>query len=323
MQLSTLGSFALITTLAACLVRARPVDTSVERTQPLAARPTTLSRQLRVVTFNVHREAPDIVIRGIRSDPALRDADLIILQEVHRVEPAADPCSAACALGKELQMYTHYAPGHVQGDGTDGVAILSRAPIVASEVLELPDIDVHVNSGRRVALAATIRVDATPVMVYAVHLTNRLTVAERRHQMRPLLEHARRHAMPVIMAGDFNTSPYTWLGGIVPVPLGTQDDHLEALVRSYGLETPVASVAATSRFMNMKLDAIYTRGFATYAFATSEADRASDHLALWASVELRVHPSTSSARLEPCRSTSSATSCARGASSARVASSRY
>lgn len=274
------------------MVRASPADKSVERTLPIATTPATLPRQLRVVTFNVHRESPDVVIRGVRSDATLRDADLILLQEVHRVEPSSDPCSAACALGKELHMYTHYAPGHVQGDGTDGVAILSHAPILSSEVLELPDIDVHVNSGRRVALAATILVDGIPVTVYAVHLTNRLTVAERLRQMRPVLEHAKAVNTPVIMAGDFNTSPYTWIGGLIPIPIGTQDDHLESMVRAYGLETPVASVDHTSRFMNMKLDAIYTRGFATYAFATSEAASVSDHLALWANMELRTPTAT-------------------------------
>lgn len=282
----------LLTFVASCMVRASPADRSVERTLPVTTSHAALPRQLRVVTFNVHREAPDVVIRGIRADRTLLDADVIILEEVHRVEPSADPCSAACALGKELRMHAYYAPGHVQGDGTDGVAILSRAPILDSEVLELPDIDVHVNSGRRVALATTILVDDTPVTVYAVHLTNRLTVPERARQLRPVLEHARRKTTPVIMAGDFNTSPYTWVGGLLPVPIGTQDDHLETLVRSYGLETPVASVAATSRFLNMKLDAIYTRGFATYAFATAEAAGVSDHLALWANIELRTPTAT-------------------------------
>ena len=311
----------LVSSLAACMVRASPADKSVERTLPLATKASALPRQLRVVTFNVHRESPDVVIRGIRSDPTLLGADVILLQEVHRVEPAADPCSAACALGKELHMYVHYAPGHVQGDGTDGVAILSHAPILSSEVLELPDIDVHVNSGRRVALAATIFVDETPVTVYAVHLTNRLTVKERLRQMRPVLEHAKQKLTPIIMAGDFNTSPYTWVAGLLPVPIGTQDDHLEDMVRSYGLETPVASVSATSRFMNMKLDAIYTRGFATSAFATSDAAGVSDHLALWENMELR--SSVTSAKVATCKSTSSATSCVRGASSERVASSAF
>ncbi|CAN5771613.1 hypothetical protein BH11MYX3_BH11MYX3_01200 [soil metagenome] len=281
-------STVLFGSLAACMVRAAPPDTTIEATFPAAAiQSPSLPRKLRVVTFNVHRETQANVIKGIHSDPILREADLLILEEVHRVEPATVPCSAACALGQDLGYYTMYAPGHMQGDGSDGVAILSRSPILSGEVMELPDIDVHVNSGRRVALIATVLVDGSPVTVYGVHLTNRLTVGERRAQMLPILEHVKRQVTPVIMGGDFNTSPFTWIGGLIPVPIGTQDDHLEALVRSYGLDTPVADVPVTSRFLGMKLDAIYTRGFDVQAFDVSHAQDVSDHLALWANLNAR------------------------------------
>jgi len=271
-----------------CLVRSRPPDTSIETTFPAAAPPATaLPAKLRVVTFNVHRETPANVIHGIESDPKLREADLIFLEEVHRVEPATDPCSAACALGKTLGYYTLYAPGHMQGDGSDGVAILSRAPILSGEVMELPDIHTHVNDGRRVALIATVMVGSTPTTVYAVHLTNRLTVAERKEQMLPILKDVKKRKTPVIMGGDFNTSPFTWIGGVIPVPIGTQDDHLEALVRTFGMDTPVADSGATSRFLGMKLDAIYTRGFDANGFAVSNADEVSDHCALWANLIAR------------------------------------
>lgn len=273
-----------------CMVRKSPTDQSIETTFPTASATHALPRDLRVVTFNVHRETAANVIKGIHGDPRLASADLLILEEVHRVEPGGSTegtCSAACALGKDLGYYTLYAPGHVQGGGTDGVAILSRAPILSGQVLELPDIDVHVNSGRRIALVATVLVGGTPVTVYGVHLTNRLTVAGRKQQMLPVLQHAKRQRTPVIMGGDFNTSPFTWLGGLVPVPIGTQDDHLEALVRAHGLETPVTASGATSRFFGMKLDAIYTRGFATTKFAVSNARDVSDHLALWANLSAR------------------------------------
>ncbi len=274
--------------LAACMVRAAPPDTSIETTFPAAAESSpSLPRKLRVVTFNVHRETPANVIKGIRSDPQLRDADLLILEEVHRLEPTTTPCSAACALGKDLGYYTLYAPGHMQGDGSDGVAILSRAPILSGQVLELPDIDVHINSGRRVALVATVLVNGSPVTVYGVHLTNRLTVAERKEQMLPILEHVKQQRTPVIMGGDFNTSPFTWVGGLLPIPIGSQDDDLEEMVRAYGLDTPVTESGATSRFLGMKLDAIYTRGFDVQRFAVSHADDVSDHLALWANLIAR------------------------------------
>lgn len=283
MRLVALALSALF--ISACMVRAAPTDRTVETTFPRAPAARSLPSRLRVVTFNVHRETPANVIRGIHADPKLREADLLILEEVHRVEPG--DCSAACALGKDLGYYTVYAPGHLQGDGSDGVAILSRAPISSAEVIELPDIDVHVNSGRRIALAATVLVDDVPVTVYAVHLTNRLRVAERAAQMRPVLAHAAARSTPVIMGGDFNTSPFTWVLGLLPVPIGTQDDHLEALVRRWGLDTPVTESGATSRFLGMKLDAIYTRGFATDRFAVSNADEVSDHCALWANLSAR------------------------------------
>jgi endonuclease/exonuclease/phosphatase family metal-dependent hydrolase len=267
------------------MVRSRPPDTSIETTFPKGTpKVAALPAKLRVVTFNVHRETPANVITGIQSDPKLRDADLILLEEVHRIEPVTEPCSAACSLGKNLGYYTLYAPGHMQDDGSDGVAILSRSPILSGEVLELPDIDVHVNSGRRVALVATVMVGTTPTTVYAVHLTNRLTVAERKEQMQPILEHVKKQKTPVIMGGDFNTSPFTWIGGLIPVPIGTQDDNLEEMVRDYGLDTPVTESGATSRYLGMKLDAIYTRGFDVGTFAVSSAREVSDHLALWANL---------------------------------------
>ena len=76
--------------------------------------------------------------------------------------------------------------------------------------------------------------DRRPPTVYAVHLTNRLTVAQRARQLAPVLAHADRQTTPVILAGDFNTSPFTWVGHVLPVPTGTQDDRLEALVRAHG-----------------------------------------------------------------------------------------
>jgi endonuclease/exonuclease/phosphatase family metal-dependent hydrolase len=273
--------------LAACHGRPSPKDPSIEARAPTASAVDvhSLPRRLRVVTFNVHRESGDKVLAGIRGDRALRDADLIVLQEVHREEPADAPCSAACSLGEGLGYYSAYAPGHVQGDGTDGVAIVSRAPILDSHVMELPAFDVGFNSSRRVALVATLLVDGAPVTVYAVHLTNRWTGRERRAQLLPVLEDARRQTTPVIIAGDMNTVAFTFLGNVIPIPTGTQDDRLEELVRAHGFATPCARSGATFRHLRMKLDAIYTRGFVTRRFATAQAGGVSDHLALWAVME--------------------------------------
>jgi endonuclease/exonuclease/phosphatase family metal-dependent hydrolase len=273
----------LVCAAAGCANRAIPKDISVETTYPTKVPyVASLPRELRVVTFNVHRETASKVIEGVINDRALAGADLIVMQEVHRDESIPEACSAACALGKRLGFYALYAPGHAQDNGSDGVAIVSRAPISSMEVIELPYFNVHFNSGRRIALAATVEVAGTPVTVYAVHLDNRLTVGDRKRQVMPVLEHARRKTTPVIIAGDFNTGPVTWITHVIPILTNTQDDRLEELVRAYGFATPLAGSGATHRYLGMKLDAIYTRGFETLTFATADARNISDHLALWA-----------------------------------------
>ena len=267
--------------LAACANRGVPADLAIEQTfpqQPANHRP----GDLRVVTFNVHRETTDNVLKGIYGDRAIDRADVYILEEVHRVETPATTCSPACTLGKQLGFYALYAPGHAQDTGSDGVAIVSRYPITASRVIELPYFNVHYNSGRRVALVATLDVDGTPVTVYGVHLDNRLTPGDRKKQMLPVLDSAQIQTTPVIIAGDFNTGPATWIAHVVPVITTTQDNHFERLIRQHGFATPVKDSGPTHRYIGMKLDGIYTRGFDTLEFATADARNVSDHLALWA-----------------------------------------
>jgi endonuclease/exonuclease/phosphatase family metal-dependent hydrolase len=58
-------------------------------------------------------------------------------------------------------------------------------------------------------------------------------------------------------------------------------------MRAHGFATPVAHSGATSHWLAMKLDGIYTRGFETARFATADANDVSDHLALWASMHLK------------------------------------
>lgn len=281
---AVLALAAAVPALAAtgCLQRALPLDRGIEATFPTRAKATPLPRELRVVTFNVHGQPGDVIADALRSDRALRDADLIVMEEVHRADRSGDWCSGACRLAEELGFHAVFAPGHDNGHGSDGVAIVSRAPITSAQVIELPYFDVVFNSGRRVALAATINLGDRPITVYAVHLDNRLTAGDRRKQLTPVLEHAARQETPVIMAGDFNTSPFTWISHVIPILTTTQDNRLEALVRKHGFQTPVAESGATSRFLGMKLDAIYTRGFDTVRFATSNAKNISDHIALWA-----------------------------------------
>jgi endonuclease/exonuclease/phosphatase family metal-dependent hydrolase len=272
----------VLVSLTGCAARGIPADRGVELTLARAPAAAELPGRFKVVTFNVHMEPGAKVAAAIARDRALRDADVIVLQEVRRSDAS---CSGACEIGRALGYHVMYAPGHAVPEGDDGVAILSRAPLTSAEVLELPYFDVVFNAGRRVALVATVQHAGRPITVYAVHLDNRLGPGDRRKQMLPVLEHAQRQPTPVILAGDFNTSPFSWLGHVIPIPTGTQTRRFEKLVRAHGFDTPVTDSGPTHRYLGMRLDAIYTRGFQTYRFATSNADHVSDHVALWALVE--------------------------------------
>jgi endonuclease/exonuclease/phosphatase family metal-dependent hydrolase len=274
-----LRTIALATVSLAACAHAPAPDPAIETTFPARASAQPLPHEFRVVTFNLHGQPGSVIAHALQTDRALRDADLIVLEEVH----GHHGCSSACEIAEALGFHAVYEPEFADRDGTDGVAIVSRAPIDSAQVIELPYYNVHINDEhRRAALAATLRVDGRPITVYAVHLTNRLTVAQRRHQLEPVLAHASRQRTPVIIAGDFNTSPFTWIAHVIPVLTTTQDNRLESLMRAHGYATPVAHSGATSRWLGMKLDGIYTRGFQTRKFATAEALDVSDHLALWA-----------------------------------------
>jgi endonuclease/exonuclease/phosphatase family metal-dependent hydrolase len=283
-----------------------PKNTAVEATVAARTPAAELPAHFKVATFNIYMQPGDKVARAMLADRSLRDLDLIVLQEVKRSNAA---CSDACVLGKALGMHAIYAAGHSKDDGNDyGIAILSKAKITSAQILELPWHDVHFNAGRRIALAATLRQNGRPITVYAVHLENRLKASDRKKQMQPILEHAAEQATPVIIAGDFNTNPFTWVSHWLPLPTaGHQQRALESFVRSYGFDAPVAGSGATHRYIGMKLDAIYTRGFDTRRFATARASDVSDHLALWAAMTTRVEPiarqaaSSMTTRSQPAR----------------------
>jgi len=253
-------------------------------TIPSSTSQTELPDRFKVVTFNVHMEKADVIVKGIQGDRALRDADLLMLEEVPREH--GETCSAACGAAKQLGYHALYAAGHIDGKRDIGVAILSKAPFTSSQVIELPWNDVHVNAGRRIALEATLQQDGHPITVYAIHLENRLTPGDRANQMQPILAHAAHQQTPIVMGGDFNTNPFTWVSHWLPIPTaGYQASRLESLMRAHGFDTPVKDSGATHRYIGMKLDAIYTRGFEAKRFATAHAKDVSDHLALWALME--------------------------------------
>jgi endonuclease/exonuclease/phosphatase family metal-dependent hydrolase len=235
---------------------------------------------LRIATYNVHGESAENIFRAIRGNPPIGRADVLFLQEIE-IDSENTPRRLAELLGRSYA----YAPGYRVGHGSHGVAIISRHAISDPEVIELPRHDVVFNSARRVALAVTVHLDGRAVRLYNVHLDNRLNPADRVAQLEPVLVDARLAAtVPAVIGGDMNTSPFCWIGHVIPVPCGVQDNRLEAAARASGFDTPVRGSGATSQWLAMRLDAIYTRHLRVEDFGVSDLVRVSDHLPLWVDV---------------------------------------
>ena len=166
---------------------------------------------LTVATYNIHGAVgTDGCLAPQRIADVLReiDADVIALQEV--------PLGGA-GLPNVLTLLQQATGFHaVEGPTEDGPgrrygnAVLSRYPIIATRCIDLS----FGSREPRGALDADIDCHGHPLRVIATHLG--LRPAERRHQIRLLLQAFDTDRMPVILTGDLNEwfvwgRPLRWL----------------------------------------------------------------------------------------------------------------
>ena len=241
---------------------------------------------LRVVTFNVHlgADVPGLA-HAIRSNTALARADVLLIQEIES-HPGDD---RARTLAAALNLNLVYAPARIEGDGTHGLAILSRYPLSDLEVIGLKKYDLgYRGTRRRIAMAATVHLPDRNVRVYNVHLDTRLTPEERLLQLEPVVAEAMKQPAALI-GGDFNTiNAVSSLLPLVPVPVPgfSQAAGLDAYMRSKGFATPFERIGRTHYFP-MRLDAVYARGLTVEREGKEMSVDVSDHYPLWVDVKVR------------------------------------
>lgn len=201
-----------------------PEDDTNHRLRQLAA-----SRELRIVTYNIeYAIAIDAAIALLTSDAGLRDADIVLLQEMD--EPSTRRIAAA------LDMWFVYYPANFRdATGRDfGNAVLTRWPVVADAKITLPHRSWYADS-QRTATAVTLSIDGREVRVYSTHLGTPVDIRpeSRAAQLRALMTDADRHPL-VILGGDMNSSSvghvavahgFTWPTRTGPwtTPLGRWD----------------------------------------------------------------------------------------------------
>ena len=220
-------------------------------------------------------DAPRI-LGELRAVPALRAADVLLLQEVKG--RAAEDVAQGLGL--------HVVRQHAVNSGEQGLAILSRWPVTDVRVLQLPVYDLAFHSRHRLALGATAATPAGPLRICTTHLDTRLNAAERLKQIAPLVDEAVRAGKPVLIGGDFNSNPFYWAGHVLPLPaLHHQSASVWEYMRGRGFQTTLPVKATTFDHLGMHLDWIWSRGLRTGESAVFPLGF-SDHHAVRMRVEL-------------------------------------
>lgn len=182
----------------------------------------------RFVAWNIERGAEiDAQIEALRSDPYLREADVLLITEADMGMARSGNREVAQEMASALGMYYAFSPCYlnlVKGSGVEyevegenalglhGNAILSRYPLRNPRSIVLQNgIDKMRGREKRIgsqkAVAACIGFPEKEITAVAMHLDAHSTQGHRRKQMREVLA-ALEPGIPAVLGGDWNTSTY-------------------------------------------------------------------------------------------------------------------
>jgi endonuclease/exonuclease/phosphatase family metal-dependent hydrolase len=254
----------------------------VERS--FAAAPAPPTGRLTIATLNMAEETDlETVIRGLGQSDPLREADVLLLQEV--VYSEARPADMPASLARRLGYWLVFAPADSVGHATRrGLAILSRLPLRDAAVVPLPRNSLGFKSRCRIGLGVTVEDPQGPLRIFNVHFDSRINTAGRLRQLQPILESAAAFAGPRVIGGDFNTANFLWIRHLLPLPyVQFQARAVREALRAEGYATPFENTGRTFSYLPLKLDWIFFKelqildaGVASIPF--------SDHHGLWATV---------------------------------------
>ena len=253
---------AVLTALTGCRTGRNYPDPGEPRYAGAAAQiaPHGRGDTLRIVSFNIEyaneaRRATWI----LRREPELRDADIVLLQEMTgpRTKLVAD------SLGMHYVYYPAIYNRIMRRDF--GNAVLSRWPIVEDAKLILPSFSRYAKT-QRIATAATIQVGARRVRVYSTHLGTPADLGRegRMTQLRAIMDDAAKYPMAII-GGDMNS------------------EDIGRVAREAGYLWPTDTIPKSNLYG--RLDHIYIKGLSLVDSAGAGTVRVprtiSDHSAIW------------------------------------------
>jgi endonuclease/exonuclease/phosphatase (EEP) superfamily protein YafD len=231
-------------------------------------------REMSVVTLNLAKEPSVARMAGeLRSIPALRDADVFLLQEV--------AAGTAGPLGAALGLRVAEAPESAGAHDVE-LAILSRYPLHDVRLRSLGRYTLVFHSRLRYALTAVADTPGGAVRIVDTHLDTRINIADRLAQLDGAI--AELSSGGALVGGDFNSNPFFWIDHVLPLPaIPPQSARVEQHMRGRGFESAIPRSATTFDYLAMHLDWIWLRGLRTVSWRVYPL-KFSDHHACWAVV---------------------------------------
>ena len=293
------GAFVAWAALAACVEQTdaggdwEPVSAVSGALAPELGPPPAVARSapdctLRVASWNVHFGGdPDDLAERIAASTEIARADVLMIQEVEAYPGEA--ASRTQRLAQRLGMTWAYAPARIQGTGTHGIATLSRYPLADTAIRRLPHFDQILNPRDRNALSTYVVIGADRLQLVNLHLDVRMGAVDRIRQLHPAVNDIDER---VLVGGDFNSNPWAWSNGIVPLAqtqaivgqdqASILDDYLvgKGFVSAIGADLGTMRIPAYS----IRIDNLYPRGLPLTAAGVEHVE-GSDHWPIWVDID--------------------------------------
>lgn len=233
--------------------------------------------------------------RAFSDGALLPRVDILALQEADKRTKRTGGHHVAKELASEMHMNWAHAPAGIprgmapakrqwwldfeepidlHDSGDTGVALLSRLPLIDVTRIDLPW---HECPWRpRLAIAATILINATQVRLLNAHVDPHAAVNGQLAQLETLTAEADKASMPAIILGDFNTLS------------NEKCRQTRRFLESHGYTTPYPTGTSTWRGggLLMHADWIFTRGVTVERWGVAKPLNVSDHWPIWTEIAL-------------------------------------
>ena len=225
-----------------------------------------------------HETSFEKIARDVEAAPRLRQADVLLLQEVTHVEGGP---SIANRLADRLGYQVAFSPeGPKVYDR--GLAVISKFPIEDSKVQWLTPYNLHFKSRHRFALAVKLRVPSGELRIWNAHLDSRINPDQRLGQLQPVMDEAAKLTGPRLIGGDFNTNDFYWIDHVLPIPHGGgYRSRVRRAMAQLGFQTPFQDQLVTLPIARQHLDWMFVKGLEPLS-SSAEPIPFSDHHAIWA-----------------------------------------